>query len=164
MRRFLPALVIVVLASLVFGYLQSKRGVEEDGRTQMVTLAFYDQNDLDTASGEASKPMTREVRESSNMADTALRLLFEGPTDEEYADGARTTPDLSRLKDTYIDVTVKDGLATANFEPGALAILNSAAARQGQVKVAIEDTLKALPGITGIEYAIDGAVFTEWDA
>lgn len=132
--------------------------------TTTVHLYFYSESDLRNATFENPVEVEREVDQSENAMDAALRALFAGPTDEERARGARTSQDLSMLGTAYIGVRTEGSAAIVNFAPDALGILNSAAARQLMAKAPIEETLMSFPGVTQVQYAIDGEIFDEWDA
>jgi spore germination protein GerM len=133
-------------------------------QTQDITLVFYSQSDLQNAVMDSPVVVTRTLPASDDAMDSALRLLFAGPTQEEQGRGAYSSLDLEALASSYIDVRVEGGVAIVNFRPAALQILNSAAARQFMAKEPIQRTLLQFPGITDVQYAIDGELFDEWDA
>jgi hypothetical protein len=153
-------------------YDELSRGVGET----MFTVHFYTQHDVKNASGEANIAVVRRVPYSSNVADTALKALFAGPTAKEYAAGARTTDDLSSLGAEYRGVAIHatypdpyggsmlQNVAIVDFGAKAFTILNGAAVRQGMAKAAIEATLKQFPTIQNVLYTKDGELFVEWDA
>lgn len=128
-----------------------------------VTLFFYSDGDLQNASFENPVVVQRTVPQENAM-DTALRALFDGPTDEEVLAGARTSDDLTSLQDLYLGVRTEGNNAIVNFANDALKILNSAAARQLMAKEPIQRTLMQFPGIQNVQYEIDGELFDEWDA
>ncbi len=68
------------------------------------------------------------------------------------------------LIEYYGGIRVEDGVAIAAFEGGALEYLNAPACAQAAAKAPIEQTLLALPGVTRVEWEIDGMIFTEWGA
>ncbi len=129
-----------------------------------IRLYFYSDADLRAASFDHPVVARRSVTTSGSVMDAALRQLFAGPADAEKKEGARTTDDLLHLGSLYLGMSVDGTTATVNFRKDALPILNSAAARQMMVKSPIRATLLQFPGITDVQYAIDGRVFTEWDA
>lgn len=133
-------------------------------QTQTITLYFYSEEDLETASGVPSVTVTRTVNAADATPDHALRLLFQGPTQEEQSRGARSFENLSDLRSSYLGITMDDGTAIIDFERNALPWLNGAAAMQGMIKTPMEETLMQFPGVTDVQYAIDGEIFTEWDA
>ncbi|MBU0767180.1 Gmad2 immunoglobulin-like domain-containing protein [Patescibacteria group bacterium] len=145
--------------------------------TSLITLSFYSEEDLSNASFESPVTVTRNIPKTAKVADAALRALFTGPTEEEHEQGARTSDDLQKLGEYYRGITIHSefqdpspssspitDVAIVNFQPAALEILNSAAARQFMAKTAIEATLMQFPTIDWVFYAIDGDVFVEWDA
>ena len=63
-----------------------------------------------------------------------------------------------------LGVRVEGGTAFLMFDGGALEYLNNAACAQMAVKAPLERTLIGLPGISHVEYEIDGSIFRDWDA
>ncbi len=108
----------------------------------------------------STKVISRIIPKTVSIADATLRELFKGPTVTEKNAGLQ----LSVNPDDYIGVIVKDGVARVNFRKEALEYLNGPACMQESVKTPIEKTLKQFSTIKSVEYAIDGKVFTEWDA
>lgn len=133
--------------------------------SQGVQLYYYSLRDLNNATFDQPVVVARTVSYRDNLPEAALRELFKGPSrDEARRLNARMSDDLRSLGPLLIGVTVEGDTATANFKPEALEILNSAAARQMMAKQPIERTLTQFPEIENVRYAIDGEVFTEWDA
>ncbi|GEM_PF-3542767 len=155
--------------------------VSGDAQTT-ITLFFYSEQDVATASYEASFPVRRTIQKTQKVADATLRALFVGPTDEEYVNGARTMRELSSLAKDYIAVNVHktypnpyylpnsdeekiwENVALINFRSDAFDVLNGPAGTQMQVKAAIEATLKHFPTIDIVLYQKDGILFEHWDA
>jgi len=129
-----------------------------------VQVFFYSPEDLQNATYEHPVSVSRTVAPHEFAADAVLRMLFAGPTEQERQMGVETSDDLANLGPLYLGVRVDGDVATVNFQPDALAILNSAAARQMMVKAPLEATLLGLPEIESVRYAIDGEIFEEWDA
>jgi len=163
--HFLPAadqeaLFLQVMHTLHFFSLSS----EQCGAKLTLTLPFYSEDDLQNAFYDHPVRILRCVDRTPTVADTALRLLFVGPTEEEQLQGARGSNDLQRLGTLYIGVTINDGIAIVNFTQEALQILNSTAARQFMAKEPIRSTLLQFSSVNDVQYAIDGVVYEEWDA
>lgn len=129
-----------------------------------IELYFYSEDDVANASGLPSMKMERLMPTEDYSPDALLKLLFDGPNDEEYAKGARTFSALEELKDYYIGVGLDDDVLVVDFTSKALQYLNGAAAMQGMVKTPIEMTLMQFPEIREVQYSINGEVFDEWDA
>jgi len=131
-----------------------------------VQLYYYSLRDLNNATYDQPVIVARTISYKENMLyDAAVRELLKGPSkDEARRLNARMSDDLRSLADDLIDVKVEGDTATVNFKQSALEILNSAAARQMMVKTPIEKTLLQFPEVKKVQYAIDGTVFTEWDA
>lgn len=94
--------------------------------------------------------VTRVVPKTAGIADASLKALL-----------AETSPVLSGY---YNGVTIKNKVATVDFDGPALSKLNAAACAQTMAKTPIEKTLLQYPTITKVEYSIDGVKFDEWDA
>jgi spore germination protein GerM len=131
-----------------------------------VSLFFYSEEDIASASGNPSVPVERSIGGSSDeeQMTNAIRALLEGPSPKEMERGARTTEDLQNLLPFFQGVRIDRSSAHIKFDGDALTILNSAAARQQMAKAPLEKTLLQFRGIERVEYEIDGKVFTEWDA
>ena len=138
--------------------------VEHPITTSTLTIFFYSKNDVEQLTYEATFPVTRIVSKTPTIADATLKALFYGPTPAEQEKGAHTLYALSALREYYLGITVRDGVAIVNFKPEALEYLNAAAATQMQVKAAIEATLKHFPNIKSVEYSINGKIYMHWDA
>ena len=137
----------------------------EPPRTQDVTLYFYSQSDLRNATFDDPVAVTRTVSGTGAVAmDAALTLLFAGPTKAEKLEGALTSDDLQSLAPLYLGVWKEGTTVVVNFDTEALTVLNSAAARQFMAKEPMRQTLLQFEGIEDVEYAINGEIFTEWDA
>ncbi len=129
------------------------------------SLYFYSQTDYENALFDLPVRVERCIMpKPENIADAALRALFDGPTTDEHVNGAVTSIDMQNLAPLYLGLTIKDGVAIVNFKKQALSMLNSAAARQFMVKSPIQMTLLQFQNITDVTYAIDGVIFDEWDA
>jgi len=129
------------------------------------TLYFYSQNDLRNATFDDPVAVTRTVSGTGTVAmDTALTLLFAGPTKAEKVEGALISDDLQALAPLYLGVWQEGATIVVNFDAEALTVLNSAAARQFMAKEPMRQTLLQFEGIEDVEYAINGEIFTEWDA
>lgn len=135
-------------------------------QAQAITLYFYSESDLQNAFFDNPVTVMRKVPVSTETEtmDTALELLFAGPTEKDLERGARTSDDLTRLGPLYLGIRRDGDAAVVNFHKDALEILNSAAARQFMTKEPIRRTLLQFPGITDVQYSIDGEIFEEWDA
>jgi hypothetical protein len=148
--------------SLLLGSCASSERAQAD-----VTLVYYSAADLQSAEFNHPVTVTRRV-ETDNVTpamDTILRELFAGPNLEEQQAGAVTSEDLRALGPLFLGSSIDgNGVVTVNFTSNALPILNAAAARQFMVKSPIEATLRKLPVVREVKYAIDGKVFEEWDA
>lgn len=131
-----------------------------------VQLYYYSLKDLNNATYDQPVVVARTISYKENMLyDAAVRELLKGPSkDEARRLNARMSEDLRGLADDLIGVTANGDTAVVNFRQSALAVLNSAAARQMMVKQPIEKTLLQFPEIKKVTYAIDGKEFTEWDA
>lgn len=158
MNRFL------LIAGCVVLFLGGLLAVISNGGCRPTTLFFYSEADLNQALFDAPVAVERCISKEGIAAETALKELFAGPTDAEQEKGARGSEDLQALSASLIGVSIDGNIAIVNFKPEALAILNSAAARQLMAKAPIEATLRDFPGVTEIQYAIDGTIFEEWDA
>jgi len=150
------------------------------GETSTITIYFYSKEDLDVLSYEANAPVTRKIPKTAKVADAALRALFEGPTDADHMQGARTSEDLQKLSEYYIGVTIHRefefpppippsprplrNVAIVNFKKEAIPILNAPASMQLMAKAPIEATLMHFPTVDMVLYAIDGEVYAGWDA
>ncbi|MBU2213650.1 Gmad2 immunoglobulin-like domain-containing protein [Patescibacteria group bacterium] len=153
---------------------------KSSAETSLITLSFYSEDDLSNAMFDSPVTVTRTIPKTAKVAEATLLALFNGPTEEEELEGARSSEDLEKLGEYYLGINIHaeyqdplnpptngkiiENVAIVNFRSEALSILNSAAARQFMVKSAIEETLRHFPTITHILYAIDGEVFDEWDA
>jgi hypothetical protein len=140
---------------------------QPESNDQTVTLYFYSDADIQNATFDTPVPVSRTVSGAgtTEAMDRSLKLLFAGPTAEEkQRSGAETTDDLTALSSLYIGTRMEGGVAYVNFRNTALAVLNGSAAMQTMAKGPIERTLKQFPGVTDVQYEIDGKVFNEWDA
>lgn len=157
MTRFSSLLSGLALAGLLVACTPSE--------TKGIQLYYYSLRDLNAATFDQPVIVARTVTYRGDIAQAAVWELLKGPSrDEARRLNARTSQDLSALGPLLIGVTVDGDTATVNFKKEALAILNSAAARQMMAKAPIEKTLLQFPEIKKVQYAIDGEVFTEWDA
>lgn len=131
---------------------------------ETVTLVFYSKGDFKNAEFLHPVSVERCIPKSGSVVHVILKQLFAGPTPDEKKKGALGSADMQALGSFYLGASVEKGIATVNFKKEALTILNSAAARQMMAKAPIEETLKKLSSVTEVKYAIEGQVFTEWDA
>jgi len=130
-----------------------------------VQLYYFSLQDMTHATFDHPVIVARTISYRGELADAAVRELLKGPSkDESRRLNARMSDDLRALAPLLIGVTVEGDTVTVNFKKEALTILNSAAARQMMAKTPIEKTLLQFPAIKKVQYAIDGTVFTEWDA
>jgi hypothetical protein len=97
---------------------------------------------------------------TTDIPTAAIRRALEGVAPSKRLHRPGTVP----LLEYYRGVRVEAGTAIVMFESGALEYLNNAACAQMAVKAPISRTLLGLPGISGVEYEIDGSLFREWDA
>lgn len=146
-------------------------------RETFFSVFFYTENDLREVNYEANFPVIRKVTYTSKVADAALRALFGGPTTTEYAQGARSNPDVAAVGRSYIgvdiyptykyvmgdDMVTLENVAVVNFKEDAYEYLNGAAATQLMVKAPIEATLRAFPTVDHVRYLKDGELYIEWD-
>jgi hypothetical protein len=132
------------------------------GRQLRLQLFFTNPNhpDFATTCG-AGEFVQRKIRPTKRLADTALRLLFAGPTAKEKAKGMES---LARLRRYYLGVSIRRGVAIINFRPGAREHLEGTACEQEQTLTPMDKTLKQFGGIKSVEYAINGKIIEEWDA
>lgn len=139
------------------------------------TLYFVDENhpDYKNTCG-ATSSVVRCTGNDLIEADTVLRLLLGGVTNEESERGLTSWafesmhwyPEGTKSLAAYyrgMDVS-ENGMATLHFTSEAMAYLNASACIQEAIKLPIYHTLRALPSIAKIQFAIDGEVVTEWDA
>lgn len=159
MRAFLLA--FIALVPLVGCGVQEP---SDEIPTQTVRLFFFSETDLANATFDQPVSVRRVFPESDDTLDTTLQLLFAGPTSAEAEDGAHAFDDLTRLGSVYLGVSLDDGIAIVNFEPTAMGILNSAAARQYMAKEPIRSTLLQFSSVNDVQFAIDGEVVEQWDA
>lgn len=131
-----------------------------------VTLHFGDQKIIAVSDCSATKPVIRSIVKTASVADSALRLLFQGVTQAEKAQGLVSIFDSFErpLAESYRGVSIANGLATVKFTEAAMDYLNSAACMQQAVKASIEQTLLEFPSIHSVQYSVDGKIVTEWDA
>jgi spore germination protein GerM len=136
------------------------------GRTTDIEIKVFFSNpklpayENDCGAGEY---VTRKIPATRTVADAALRQLFAGPTEAEKAKGMEGIASLGKY---YRGVSIRKGVATVNFRPGAEEHLrvNGPLCMQDQVLVQIVNTLKQFGTIKSVEYAINGKVIKEWDA
>jgi spore germination protein GerM len=169
-------LVVVGIAGMWY-YSQVDRNVNGNGnetpQTLSVQVHFIDtRNPASQTDCGVTRAVNRTIPYTLATADASLRQLFSGPTEAERAEGlistfepsANSQPATAPLGDYYLGVTIEDGVAVVNFSETALGYLNSPACMQASVKAPISDTLRQFPSVSSVEYAINGEIFTEWDA
>jgi hypothetical protein len=140
--------------------------------TMTVKLYFGDKKVIEDSDCRATLPVTRTIPKTTAVADAALRLLFQGVTPQEKAQGLTSSFDrpsdgensTGPLSTFYQGVVVVNEVATVKFSSPALDYLNSAACAQEAVKGPIERTLLQFTSIKSVQYSIDGKIFTDWDA
>lgn len=142
-----------------------------------IKLYFWPKDD-DTFEMSALVEVTRQVKPTSRMADTAMRELLKGVTAEEINKGLYSAyapsnliqggdcaePTMKPLLDYYIGISIKKRVATINFREPAMCYLNSTISMQQVVKAPMEKTLLQFKTIKDLRIAINGKVVTEWDA
>ncbi len=152
---------------------QTYEGLQTSGETLSVTLYFGDREVIEESDCGATKPVKRTIAKTPSVADATLRLLFQGATPQERAQGYSSDFDwdsdgmgdpLEPLLSYYRGVTVVNGIATVKFTGGAMAYLNNTSCMQEAVKTPIFDTLMQFPSIKSIQFSVDGEIITEWDA
>ena len=193
-NKTIITLLVIVLGLAVIGGIyasftlmeKQKVSVDENGtltegksdnevEPQNITLRvfFLDSKDPRSETDCAvTRVVTRTVSVTPRVADTALRELFKGPTTAEQSAGLATafTPNANTgeatqmLGEYYLGVSIKNETAIVNFSRLALGYLNSPACLQVAVKAPIIDTLKQFSTVKKVEFAIDGEIYTEWDA
>jgi spore germination protein GerM len=136
--------------------------------TQTISVYFTDSKSPEfETSCAASTKVTRTIAKTQSVADAALKELFKGPTASEKNRGLEDLFHMeneSALSSSYIGVTVNNGVAVVNFKEAGLRYLSSPACMQASIKSSIENTLKQFSTIKKVEYAINGEIYTEWDA
>ena len=112
------------------------------------------------AAGEFVK---RTIPFTQQVADAALRQVFAGPTAREKARGIDAPPPLARF---YRGVSIRKGVATVNFRPGAQKLLRTSgpACTTEKALAPLDQTLRQFKTITSVQYAINGHIITNWDA
>lgn len=153
---------------------QKKGPLEEPGKNIALSVAFH-KEDLENC--DVTENVKRIVPYTLQTADTALRELFKGPTEEEKASGLSSTfepnmalavvfveGEIQPLGTYYRGVSIKNKTAVIDFDREALAYLNSPACLQAAVKSPMIQTLLQFPTIKQVEFSIDGEIYTEWDA
>lgn len=110
----------------------------------------------------AGEYVTRKIPKTQMVADAALKQLFAGPNEAEKAKGMEGIVALAKY---YRGVSIKKGVATVNFRPGAEEHLrvNGPLCMQDQVLAQIINTLKQFGSVKSVEYAINGKIIKEWD-
>jgi len=119
-------------------------------------------------------PVQRKVTQSTPVTpDQAIRILLSGTSEEEetrgftsefFQPGSWKFDEFLPLGDYFKKITVDQGMATVDFDSGALAYLNAAACIQSSVKQPIYWTLLQFPEISDVQFSFDGVVMTEFDA
>jgi hypothetical protein len=112
-KNSIPLLVaILILGAALAGCKPdggNNAGKPADGpETKSLTIYFTDENRFVAAIDPYEVAVTREVSASEHDEEAVMRLLFEGPTDEEYSQGLRFY--LSGCTG-YSSVTVENGIA-----------------------------------------------------
>jgi spore germination protein GerM len=113
----------------------------------------------------------RTVPAGADPLAVAVTSLIRGPTTEEAAHGlwvpfdrSTSDPATKPLRVHQVRVTVKDGVATVDFDKAAESYLHQAACASSAVTSAFEFTLRQFEQVKEVQFAVDGAVITEWDA
>lgn len=123
-------------------------------RPDLRTVEIYFSNDRLDAAVSCGKvfPVPRYIPAAAAPAETALKLLLEGPTTDERGHAYRTNlPGGVRLKSLQVSAAA----ATADFN-AALDHNVGGSCRVQAIRAQIEQTLKQFPEITAVTIAIDG--------
>ncbi len=117
-----------------------------------------------TADCAAVFPVKRSTPRTAPIATTALRLLFTGPTPAEMKAGYRSlfSPGTS---DLLKRVTTRRGVAYVDLNDRRQALSNATSScGAAEFQSQITNTLRRLPGIKKVIFAIDGEprTFYEW--
>jgi hypothetical protein len=101
----------------------------------------------------------------------ALRSVIQGPTAFERKQGldgigerSVADPAVPPLRPEQVRVSLRDGVATVDFEEAASAYLHQAMCARTSVASAIENTLLQFVEVREVHFAIGGEVISEWDA
>ncbi len=95
-----------------------------------------------------------------DLPTAAIRRVLKGVMPSKRLHRPGTGP----LVEYFRGVRVEGGAAVLMFDEGALEYLNNAACAQMAVKAPMVRTLMQFPGVSSVEYEIDGAIFRDWDA
>jgi hypothetical protein len=154
-------LLLPVLAALVVA---AACGSEksESGRTGPTTLTIYrsDEANIATDCGAVVAEKWMPPAPGDDIPSAAMREVLRGVLPSSRLHRPGTGP----LLEYFRGVRVDGGTAILMFDGGALEYLNNAACAQMAVKAPLERTLVGLPGISRVEYEIDGSIFRDWDA
>jgi len=160
--RFFPA--ILALSALVLGACapgnsQAEVNTPEESETETIVLYWLEEMEL--------RAVSHTLRETDNPAEAALESLLAGPpsgyrtaipTPEEVAEYPGRRPDWGE-RVRLLDLTVKDGVATANFSQEMQAY-GGGSARVQAIREQITKTLLQFPTIDEVCIAVDGEVET----
>lgn len=131
-----------------------------------VIYYFVDAEKMDVDCS-AVKPVERFTRAESADVDSIVRSLLKGVNENERKNGATDAfyqQHQKSLGEYFEKVEINKTTAILYFQRGSLAYLNAPACLQQAVKGPIIKTLTAIPGIESVEFAIDGEIYTDWDA
>jgi hypothetical protein len=115
----------------------------------------------------ATKAVSRMLFPNNVNVDFILRDLLAGVSESEKQNGVESAfvqNTGENLQQYFEKAEIKDGVAIVYFERGALRYLNAPACMQQMVKGPIVQTLKHNFHVERVEFAIDGKIYTDWDA
>lgn len=143
-KLFITLLLLVAFCILIWvGYLYAEQRVINDpAAPKMMTLTLFiqDKEASRTRDCAITKKITREVPQTSGVADASLKILF--------------TEELSQYG-VYDKVTITDGVAKiflkSSNTPAGFPIGSLSSCESGHLLSVIKDTLTQYPTITSIE-------------
>ena len=158
-HRHVPFVILVLCLSSIF-----TNAASPGPPTDIEIKVFFSNTKLPAFENDcgAGEFVTRKIPATRTVADTALKLLFAGPTETEKAKGMEGIASLGKY---YRGVSIRKGVAIVNFRPGAEEHLrvNGPLCMQDQVLAQIINTIKQFATIKSVEYAINGKIIKEWD-
>ena len=111
-------------------------------KTQQITLYHF--------SADTYQSTQKTIVSVPQIADATLKELFNA-----Y---------LNALQSAYVGVSIKDGVATVNFNSDARKYLQAAPGVSSEYTNSITKTLLQFNTITKVQFSITGTVITDWDA
>lgn len=123
------------------------------GESETVKVTFFTYDNQDNMDCGATRKMVQYAPKTTGVADASLKALFKNES-----------LDRDSLIDSYNSVSIKNGIATVDFDNSALKYLDSAACMQASYKAPIEKTLKQFSNIKEVQYSIEGKIKNDWDA